>query len=65
MCFSSPKIPDPPKLAQTPPPEDEPGGVETGREAMASRGKRRKVRGRQVLTVGLRTPVSSGSVSYS
>jgi len=61
MCFSSPKIPDPPPPPQVPPPEDDPGEVEVGREALASQGKKRLVRGRRVLTVGLKTPVSSGS----
>ena len=64
MCFSSPKIPDPPPLAQVPPPEDGPGEVEMGRAALASQGKKRKVRGRRALTIGLSTPFSSGQASY-
>ena len=64
MCFSSPKLPDPPPPPQMPPPEDAaPGEVEIGREAMTSRrGKRRKVRGRQVLTVGLNLPAAMPNV---
>jgi len=58
MCFSSPKIPDPPPPPQVPP-EDEPGEVEIGREALATKGKKRRVRGRRVLTVGLSTPKTS------
>lgn len=65
MCFSSPKIPDPSPPPVTPPPEDGPGEVEIAREALATRGGRRKVRGRRVLTVGLKTPTSSSSSSSS
>ena len=64
MCFSSPKIPDPPPPPQTPPPEDDPGEVEVGRDALSSQGKRRKVRGRRVLTVGLKTPATSSMRTY-
>ena len=61
MCFSGPKIPDPPPPVELPPDVDEPGEVEVAREALATRGKTRKVRGRRQLTVGLKTPKSSGS----
>ena len=56
MCFSSPKIPDPVPPPVMPPPEDAPGEVEVAREALQTRGKRKKVSGRRALTVGLRTP---------
>ena len=65
MCFSSPKIPEPPPQAQVPPPEDDPGEVEVAREALASQGGKRTVRGRKVLTVGLTPPSSSGSGGLS
>ena len=64
MCFSKPKIPDPPPVVDVPP-VDEPGDLEIGTEAMASRGQRRKVKGRRALTVGLTTPVTSAGISYS
>ena len=54
MCFSRPKIPDPPPPVDVPP-VDEPGEVEIGAEAQASRGQKRKYRGRRALTVGLIT----------
>ena len=52
MCLSRPKIPDPPPPVDVPP-VDEPGEVEIGSEAMASKGQKRKYRGRRALTVGL------------
>lgn len=60
MCFSSPKIPSVPPPPQVPP-GDEPGEVEVGREALLTQDRRRKVQGRRVLTVGLKSPTSSGA----
>ena len=64
MCFSRPKIADPPPQVDVPP-VDEPGDLNIGTRAMAAKGKRRKVKGRRALTVGLTTPFGSAGVRYS
>ena len=63
MCFSSPKIPDPPKQV-TVQEDDEVGEDEMGTDANASKNPPKK-QGRRLLTVGLRAPIKSSGVSYS
>ena len=64
MCFSKPKIPDPPQMVDVPP-VDESGELEIGTEAMATKGIKRKAKGRMALTVGLKAPSTSAGISYS
>ena len=64
MCFSSPKIPDPPPPVETPV-EDKPGEVLVADEAAELRGDKRKVSGRRALTIGLAVPKSTPNTASS